>query len=41
MIAYAKIKKNEDVLSSTPNLQPNWCLKSISKRWTNMQEASG
>ena len=32
--------KNEDILSRMSNLHPNWCLKSISKRWTNMQEAS-
>ena len=33
--------KNEDILSIMSNLQPNCCLKSISKMWTNMQEASG
>ena len=33
--------KNEDILSSMSNLQPNWCLKIDSKRWTNMQQASG
>ena len=33
--------KNEDILSIMSNLQPNCCLKAISKRWTNMQEASG
>ena len=33
--------KNEDKISSMSNLQLNWCLKSISKMWTNMQEASG
>ena len=28
IIAYVKIqKKNEDILSSMSNLQPNWCLK--------------
>ena len=27
IIAYAKIQKNEDILSSILNLQPNWCLK--------------
>ena len=27
IIAYAKIQKNEDILSSMLNLQPNWCLK--------------
>ena len=37
----SKYKKNEDILSSMSNLPTNWCLKSISKRWTNMQEASG
>ena len=31
------MQKNEDILSSMSNLQPNWCLKSIFKRWTNMQ----
>ena len=30
-----------NILSIMSNLQPNCCLKSISKRWTNMQEASG
>ena len=35
------MQKNEDILSSMSNLQPNKCLKSISKWWTNMQEASG
>ena len=25
--AYVKIQKNEDILSSMSNLQPNWCLK--------------
>ena len=33
--------KNEDVLPIMSSLQPNYCLKSISKRWTNMQDASG
>ena len=37
----SKYKKNEDILSIMSNLQPNCCLKSISKRWTNMQGASG
>ena len=27
IIAYVKIRKNEDILSSMSNLQPNWCLK--------------
>ena len=27
IIAYVKIQKNEDILSSMSNLQPNWCLK--------------
>ena len=27
IIAYVKIQKNEDLLSSMSNLQPNWCLK--------------
>ena len=27
IIAYAKIQKNEDILSSMAHLQPNWCLK--------------
>ena len=27
IIAYVKVHKNEDVLSSMSNLQPNWCLK--------------
>ena len=27
MIAYVKIQKNENILSSMSNLQPNWCLK--------------
>ena len=27
VIAYAKIQKNEDILSSMSNLQPNWYLK--------------
>ena len=27
IIAYVKIQKNVDILSSVPNLQPNWCLK--------------
>ena len=41
IIAYVKIQKNEDILSSMSNLQPNWCLKLNFQRWTNMQEASG
>ena len=39
--AYVKIQKNEDILSIMSNLQPNCSLKSISKRWTHMQETSG
>ena len=27
IIAYVKIQKNEDILSSMSNSQPNWCLK--------------
>ena len=27
IVAYIKIQKNEDILSSMSNLQPNWCLK--------------
>ena len=27
IITYVKIQKNEDILSSMSNLQPNWCLK--------------
>ena len=27
IIAYVKIQKNEDILSSMSNPQPNWCLK--------------
>ena len=27
MIEYVKIEKNEYILSSMSNLQPNWCLK--------------
>ena len=27
IIAYAKLQKNEDILSSMSNLQPNWYLK--------------
>ena len=27
IIAYVKIHKNEDILSSMSNLEPNWCLK--------------
>ena len=27
IIAYVKIQKNENILSSMSNLQPNWCLK--------------
>ena len=27
IIAYIKIQKNENILSSMSNLQPNWCLK--------------
>ena len=27
IIAYVKIQKNEDILSSMSNLQPKWCLK--------------
>ena len=27
MIAYVKIQKNENILSSMSNLHPNWCLK--------------
>ena len=27
IIAYVKIQRNEDILSSKSNLQPNWCLK--------------
>ena len=27
MIAYVKIRENEDILSSISNLQLNWCLK--------------
>ena len=27
IIAFVKIQKNEDVLSSMSSLQPNWCLK--------------
>ena len=27
IIAYVKIKKDEDILSSMSNLQRNWCLK--------------
>ena len=39
-ITYTKIPiKNEDLQSIMSNLQPNSCLKSISKKWTNMQEA--
>ena len=26
IIAYVKIQKNEDILSSMSNSQPNWCL---------------
>ena len=39
--AYVEIQKNEDKLSIMSNLQPNCCLKATSKRWINMQEASG
>ena len=27
IIAYVKIQKNEDILSSMSNLQPNWCFQ--------------
>ena len=27
IIACVKIQKNEDILTSMSNLQPNWCLK--------------
>ena len=27
IIAYAKIQRNEDILSSMSNLKPNWCLR--------------
>ena len=27
IVAYVKIQKNEDILSSMSNLQPNWCLE--------------
>ena len=37
----SKYKKYMDRLSIMSNLQPNYSLKSISKKWTNMQEASG
>ena len=41
MCQNTKKKKNEDILSIMSNLQANCFQKSISKRWTNMQEASG
>ena len=41
IIAYVKTHTKKDLLSIMSNLQLNCCLNSISKRWTNMQEASG
>ena len=35
-IAYVKIQKNEDLQFVMSNLQPNCCLKALSKKWTNI-----
>ena len=37
----SKNEKHEDLQVIVSNLQPSCCLKSISKKWTNIQEASG
>ena len=36
-----QITKNEDILSSMSNLQPNWCFEIDFRKVTHMQEANG